>query len=172
LIIWLYFSENMTLYDQTKMLERERIQLLYKEALPTKIGIRNGSLVVCWSPTKINSSKHEQNIWYVFTKINSSKHEQNIWYVLNVEANWKHAWTLVYFFGEARTCICRQCITFNPNNLVHLRLCQHMQGAQVGSICRIQLRPIDVVVSLIFWDCFNGFLIELGWKYAKYYFMT
>jgi len=37
----------MTLYDQTKMLERERIQLLYKEALPTKIGIRNGSLVVC-----------------------------------------------------------------------------------------------------------------------------
>jgi len=42
------------------------------------------------------------------------------------EANWKHAWTMVYCSGEARTqCISRQCITFHPNNLVHLRLCQH-----------------------------------------------
>jgi len=68
---------------------------------------------------------------------------------------------IVFFFGAARTCIFRQCVTFHPNNLVHLRLCQHMQGAQVGSICKMQVRPIDVVVSLIFWDCFNGFLIEL-----------
>jgi len=39
-ILWLYFSENMTLYDQTKMTELERMQLLYKEALPTKIGTK------------------------------------------------------------------------------------------------------------------------------------
>jgi len=37
----------MTLYDQTKMTELERIQLLYKEALLTKIGIRGGSPMVC-----------------------------------------------------------------------------------------------------------------------------
>jgi len=55
-------------------------------------------------------------------KINSSKHQQNILYGLKFEANWKHAWTLVYFFAGARTCIFRQCITFHPNNLVHLRL--------------------------------------------------
>jgi len=30
----------MTLYDQTKMTELERMQLLYKEALPTKIGTK------------------------------------------------------------------------------------------------------------------------------------
>jgi len=42
----------MTLYDK-KMTELERIQLLCKEALPTKIGMRNGSPTVCWSPTKI-----------------------------------------------------------------------------------------------------------------------
>jgi len=156
LIIWLYFSENVTLYDQTKMTELERIQLLHKEALPTKIDIRDGSPMVCWTATKTNSSKHEQNTQYV----------------LKFETNWKHAWALVCFLGVARTCIFRQCITFYSNNLVHLRLCQHMQGAQVGSICRMQLRPIDVVVSLIFWDCFNGFLIELIWEYAKYDFMT
>jgi len=34
--------------------------------------------------------------------------------------------------GATRTCIFRQCITFHPNNLVHLRLYQHSQGAQVG----------------------------------------
>jgi len=43
----------MTLYDQTKMTELQLIQLLYKEALPTKICMRNGSPMVCWSPTKI-----------------------------------------------------------------------------------------------------------------------
>jgi len=37
----------MTLYDQTKLTEIERIQLLYKEALPMKIGIRDGSTMVC-----------------------------------------------------------------------------------------------------------------------------
>jgi len=40
-----------------------------------------------------------------------------------------------------------QCITFHPNNLVHLHLCQQFHGAQVGSICRIQFRPSDIVVS-------------------------
>jgi len=54
---------------------------------------------------------------------------------------------MVYFFAGARTCIFRQCITFHPNNLVHLRLYQHSQGAQVGSVCRIQLRSSDIVVS-------------------------
>jgi len=52
----------MTLYDQTKMTEIEHIQSLYKEALPAKIGKRDGSPMACWSTTKINSSKHEQNI--------------------------------------------------------------------------------------------------------------
>jgi len=37
----------MTLYDQTKMTELECIQLLYKEALPTKIGIRDGGPMIC-----------------------------------------------------------------------------------------------------------------------------
>jgi len=63
------------------------------------------------------------------------------------EGNWKHAWTLVYFFRAARTCIFRQFIIFHPNNLIHLRLCQHLQGAQVGSFCRMQIRPSDIVVS-------------------------
>jgi len=38
------------------------MHLLYKEALPAHIGKRNGSPMVCWCPSKINSSKHEQNI--------------------------------------------------------------------------------------------------------------
>jgi len=77
------------------------------------------------------------------TKISSSKHEQNMYF----EAHRKHAWALVYFFWATRTCIFRQCITFHPNNLVHLHFCQHLQGAQVGSIYRMQLRPSDIVVS-------------------------
>ena len=36
---------------------------------------------------------------------------------------------------------------FHSNNLVHLRHCQHSQGPQVGSICRMQLRRSDIVVS-------------------------
>jgi len=40
----------------------------------------------------------------------------------------------------------RQYITFHPNNLVHLRLCQHSRGAQVRSICKMWLRPSDIVV--------------------------
>ena len=51
------------------------------------------------------------------------------------------------FLWVARTCIFRQCIRFHPNNLVHLSLCQHSHGAQMGSICRIQLIPSDIVVS-------------------------
>jgi len=42
--MWLYFSENMTLYDQTKS---KNIQLLYKEALPAKIGMSDGRPMVC-----------------------------------------------------------------------------------------------------------------------------
>jgi len=60
------------------------------------------------------------------------------------EAIQKHAWALVYFCGAARSCIFRQCITFPPNNLVHLCLCLHSQGDQVGSICKMQLRPRDM----------------------------
>jgi len=37
----------MTLYDQTKMTELEHIQLLHKEALRMKIGIRDSSPTVC-----------------------------------------------------------------------------------------------------------------------------
>jgi len=47
LCYWLDFSEDMTLYDQTKMTELEHIQLLYKEALLAKIGKIDGSPMVC-----------------------------------------------------------------------------------------------------------------------------
>jgi len=46
---------------------------------------------------------------------------------------------IVLFLWGRKTCIFRQSITFHPNNWVHLRLCQHSQGAQVGYICRMQL---------------------------------
>jgi len=62
------------------MTELERIQLLYKEALPAKIGKRDGNPMVCWSPIETNSSKHEQNIYS--------------------EANRKYVWTLIYSLGE------------------------------------------------------------------------
>jgi len=45
----IHFLENMTLYDQTKMTELEHtVQLLYKEALPAKISMRDGSPIVCY----------------------------------------------------------------------------------------------------------------------------
>jgi len=38
----------MALYDQTKMTEvGHKTSLLHKEAMPTKIGIRDGSPMVC-----------------------------------------------------------------------------------------------------------------------------
>jgi len=43
LIILLYFSENMTLYDQTKVIVLEH-NLLHREALSAKIDVRGGSL--------------------------------------------------------------------------------------------------------------------------------
>jgi len=46
----------MTLYDQTKMTEREYTTTAQRRI--TKIGIKDGSPMVCWNPTKINSSKH------------------------------------------------------------------------------------------------------------------
>jgi len=47
------------------------VQLLYKEALPAKISMRDGSPIVCyfWSLTKINGSKHEQNIQFGLKEI-------------------------------------------------------------------------------------------------------
>jgi len=42
----------MTLYGQTKMTELEH-ETTVQKALPAKIGIRNGSPIVCWSATKI-----------------------------------------------------------------------------------------------------------------------
>ena len=72
--IWLCFSENMTLYDQTKVAQLEHAaQLLCNEQLPAKVGIRDGSPIVCWNPTEINCTK----------------------YVVCFEANWNNAWTLV-----------------------------------------------------------------------------
>jgi len=44
------------------------------------------------------------------------------------------------------------------NNLVHLRLYQHLQDAHVGSICRMQLRPVDVVASPDILRLFHWFL--------------
>jgi len=91
--------------------------------------------MVCRSPPKINSSKDEQNI-----------------HSISFEANLKHAWTmdiglLLYGSMEQDHAIFRQCVTCHPNKLVHLRLCQHSQGDQVGSVGRMQLRPSDIVVS-------------------------
>jgi len=54
----------------------------------------------------------------------------------------------------------RQCIAFRPNNLVHLFLCQHLQGAHMGSICRMQLRPSDVIVSPDILRLFQWFQVE------------
>jgi len=42
----------MTLYDQTKMTEPYTVQLLSKEILPVKIGIRGGNPMVCLNPHK------------------------------------------------------------------------------------------------------------------------
>jgi len=39
------------------MTELKHIQLVYKEALPAKIGIRYGCSVVCWSPLKSTAQK-------------------------------------------------------------------------------------------------------------------
>jgi len=61
----------------------------------------------------------------------------------------------IAFLGAARRCIFRHCITYHPSNLVHLRLCQHSQGVQVGSICRLQFRPSDTAV----WRDSLGFLM-------------
>ena len=146
---------------------------MYIEALPAKIGVGDGSLwqgfftenvrylvwtcrdpisLILWTRfsilgTRIGSLKRPKKTWPMVcwspTKINRSKHEQYMYF----EAYWKHAWTLVHFFWAARTYIFRQCITFLPNNLVHLCLCQHLQGAQVGSVCRMPLRPSDIMVS-------------------------
>jgi len=142
--IWLYMTkQNWLSYN---------IHLLYKEALPAKTRMRDGSLLVCWSATKINSSKYEQN--------------SLVWNKL------KTCMKLAYFFGAARTCILRRCITFHPKNLVYLRLYQHLQGAQVGSVCRIQLRPSDIVVSHDILWLFHWSPYWIRLKIGKYNFMT
>jgi len=48
------------------------------------------------------------------------------------------------FLWDSKHMHFRQCIAFYPNNLARLPLCQ---GAQVGSVCGMQLRPSDIVVS-------------------------
>jgi len=60
--------------------------------------------------------------------------------------------SMVYFFVGARPCSFRQCVTFHPNNLVHLHLCQRWHCAKVGSICRMQLRPSDMGVGRFFFQ--------------------
>jgi len=91
-----------------------------------KIGTRNSSPILCWNLTKKKSWKHRT---------------ENIKYILWFEENWKHPWTLVLFWGLARTCMFRQGITLHPNNLFHQPLCQHW-----SSFCRMQLRPSNIVV--------------------------
>ena len=103
--IWLVFQKKW-LYDQIKMAYLEHAwQLLCKEPLPAKVGIRDGNPIVCWNPTETNSTK----------------------YVVCFEANWNNAWTLANFH-VTRTCIFSYCITFYPNTSVHLRLSHHSQG--------------------------------------------
>jgi len=45
----------MTSYDQTKMTDLEHATA-EQRSITSKIGIRNGSPMVCWSPTEINGS--------------------------------------------------------------------------------------------------------------------
>jgi len=102
LIIWLYDSENLTLYDKTKMTE-------LKHATTVQRSTTSENRHMIWQPhgplkpSKLNGSKDEKNI-----------------YIISFEATWKHAWTVAYFFGGVRPCIFRWCVTFQPNNLVHL----------------------------------------------------
>jgi len=37
----------LSLYGQTKVIELKHVQLLHKEALPVKIGVRDDSPMVC-----------------------------------------------------------------------------------------------------------------------------
>jgi len=52
-----------------------------------------------------------------------------------------------YFLGQQEHAFLGSVFTFHPNNLAHLRLSQRSYGEQVSSICRMQLRPSDIVVS-------------------------
>ena len=107
-IVWLYFSDNMILYDQWKTTELKHT-LLNKEALPGKICIRYGSPVVCWSPTKIYGSKYKQNIYsgLVWSKL-------------------KACMVMADFLWAATPCIFRQFITFHQNNFLlnYVEICK------------------------------------------------
>ena len=122
LIIWLYFSETMTFYDQTKMAEVEHTITVQRNTTSENRHKR------CWSCTETNSQNMSKTCNLVWTKLKTC---------INISL----------FFVASRTYICKQCIKFHSRNLVHVRFCQHLQGVQVGSICRMQLRPSDVVVS-------------------------
>ena len=115
------------------------MQLLYKGVLPAKIGMRYGSSMVCWSPTKIKGTTNKQNTY-----------SSLVWSKLKAYMD------MVSFFGAAKPYIFRQYITFHPNNLVHLRLCHQFAGCSLYIVIQ-SLHPI-------FWGCFNGFLTKLDWK--------
>jgi len=99
-MILLCFSDNMTLYDQTKTTELKHT-LLHKEALPRKMCIRYGSSVVCWSPTKIYGSKYKQNVY-----------RSLVWSKL------KACMVMADFLGAATPCIFRQFLAFHQNNFL------------------------------------------------------
>jgi len=103
------------------MNDLEHLQLLYKEAL------------VVPGPWFTEAPLKE-------TAQNMSKTYSMVWTFKRIESMHGH-W--IVSLGQ-QVCIFKQCIAFHPINLVHLRLCQYLQGPQVGWICRMQLRPIDV----------------------------
>jgi len=52
----------------------------------------------------------------------------------------------LFFFGSSNTFLAVHYISSKYLGSPRC-LCQHSQDAQVGSICRMQLRPSDIVVS-------------------------
>ena len=94
--------------------------------------------------------------------------EHVVWF----KANWKHARKLLCFFGAARTCILGSAlyiiqVTWFTNVFSNIfRMPKWVQFAGCN---------LDIAIHychLTFGECLIGFHTELGWKYAKYVFMT
>jgi len=50
-------------------------------------------------------------------------------------------------FGQQDHAFLGSALHFSQNILIHLRFCQYSQGFNVGSVCKMQFRPSDIVVS-------------------------
>jgi len=66
----------MTLYDEAKMTELQHTSAVQR-SITSEIGIRDGSPMVCWSPTKTNSpkqAKFENMHGYWFISLGQQEH--------------------------------------------------------------------------------------------------